>query len=151
MVDHESIIIHATQIEGQSYPDDYTVIWRGLPIGRIRKNPGLPDYVDQWSWGCNVYGQQSVRGTADKAPILRTARPSLKLLGRGQGLGSAVRTSPRRGKRTGRAEQKIKDAISLIRLGASQVGLASRPRRLVDALRLRSFVDQKLNERIVAS
>src|SRR5512141_2185772 len=62
MLDHESITIHATQIDGQSYPDDYTVIWRGLPIGRIRKNPGLPDHVDQWSWGCSVYGQQSVRG-----------------------------------------------------------------------------------------
>lgn len=61
MPGHESFTIHATEIDGQSYPDDYTVIWRGLPIGRIRKNPGLPDHVDQWSWGCNVYGQQSAR------------------------------------------------------------------------------------------
>jgi hypothetical protein len=44
----------------RSYRHDYTVIWHGLPIGRIRKNPGLPAHTDQWSWGCNVYGQPSL-------------------------------------------------------------------------------------------
>jgi hypothetical protein len=57
MLDNETITFRVTKIDGQSYPDDYTVTWRGLPIGRIRKNPGLPAQVDQWSWGCNVYGQ----------------------------------------------------------------------------------------------
>ena len=59
MLDFESITIHVTKIDGESYPDDYTVIWRGLPIGRIRKSPGLPAHADQWSWGCNVYGRPS--------------------------------------------------------------------------------------------
>ena len=78
MLDHESITIHATQIDGQSYPDDYTVIWRGLPIGRIRKNPGLPDHVDQWSWGCNVYGQPSVRGDSGQGTDLEDCKARFK-------------------------------------------------------------------------
>jgi hypothetical protein len=57
MLDNETIAFCVTKIDGQSYPDDYTIVWRGLRIGRIRKNPGLPAHVDQWSWGCNVYGQ----------------------------------------------------------------------------------------------
>jgi hypothetical protein len=78
MLDHESITIHATQIDGQSYPDDYTVIWRGLPIGRIRKNPGLPDHVDQWSWGCNLYGQQSVRENSGQGIDLDDCKAKFK-------------------------------------------------------------------------
>ncbi len=58
MPDIETIEFRATVIGGECYADDYTVIWRDLPIGRVRKNPGLPDHVNQWSWGCNVYGQR---------------------------------------------------------------------------------------------
>lgn len=54
--------ILVTKIDGQSYRDDYTVVSRGLRIGRIRKNPGLSARVDQWSWGCNVYGQPTLDG-----------------------------------------------------------------------------------------
>jgi hypothetical protein len=78
MSGHESFTIHATEIDGQSYPDDYTVIWRGLPIGRIRKNPGLPDHVDQWSWGCNVYGQQSAREDSGQGTDLEDCKAEFK-------------------------------------------------------------------------
>ena len=78
MPGHESFTIHATEIDGQSYPDDYTVIWRGLPIGRIRKNPGLPDHVDQWSWGCNVYGQQSAREDSGQGTDLEDCKAEFK-------------------------------------------------------------------------
>jgi hypothetical protein len=37
MTDPETITLRATVIGGQRYPDDYTVIWRELPIGRIMK------------------------------------------------------------------------------------------------------------------
>ncbi len=65
MLDNETITIQVTKINGTSYRHDYTVIWRGLPIGRIRKNPGLPAHIDQRSWGCNVYGlgRDSGQGT----------------------------------------------------------------------------------------
>ena len=70
MLDNETFTIHVTKIDGQNYPDDYTVIWRGLPIGRIRKGPGLPAHVDQWCWGCNVHGQPSLSGDSGQGTDL---------------------------------------------------------------------------------
>jgi len=40
-------------IDGVRQDDDYEVIWRGLPIGRILKEPTNP----HWWWACNLYGQ----------------------------------------------------------------------------------------------
>jgi hypothetical protein len=41
--------LRAAVIGGMRHPDDYTVIWRGLTIGRIMLAPGLPPHVPQWS------------------------------------------------------------------------------------------------------
>ncbi len=79
MLDNETIAIHLTKIVGKSYLDDYTVIWRGLPIGRIRKNPGLPAHVDQWSWGCNVCGQPSLSGDSGSGTDLEDCEAKFKL------------------------------------------------------------------------
>jgi hypothetical protein len=35
VTDDQTIVLRTTVISGQAYPDDYTVIWRGLSIGRI--------------------------------------------------------------------------------------------------------------------
>lgn len=78
MLDNESITINATVIGGQRYVDDYTVIWRGLSIGRIRKNPGLPAHVHQWSWGCNVYGQPSRSGDSGQGTDLEDCKRQFK-------------------------------------------------------------------------
>jgi PilZ domain len=51
--DSESVAVRPTVIDGQRQEDDYEVIWRGLPIGRIMKPPA----DTHWWWGCNVYGQ----------------------------------------------------------------------------------------------
>ncbi|MGO8911499.1 MAG: PilZ domain-containing protein [Bradyrhizobium sp.] len=51
--DSESVALRPTVIDGKRQEDDYEVIWRGLPIGRIMKPPSDP----HWWWGCNVYGQ----------------------------------------------------------------------------------------------
>jgi len=51
--DSESIALRPTVIDGQPQQDDYEVIWRGLPIGRIMKPPSDA----HWWWGCNVHGQ----------------------------------------------------------------------------------------------
>jgi hypothetical protein len=40
--DPETIALRVTVIGGQRYADDYTVIWRGLSIGRIMKASGVP-------------------------------------------------------------------------------------------------------------
>jgi hypothetical protein len=79
MLDTESITIQVTKIVGKDYPDDYTVIWCGLPIGRIRKNPGLPAHVDQWSWGCNVYGQPSLGGDSGPGTDLEDCKAKFKI------------------------------------------------------------------------
>jgi hypothetical protein len=44
-------------IGGKRWTDDFTVIWRSLPIGRIMLAPGLPTHVPQWRWTCNFYGK----------------------------------------------------------------------------------------------
>ena len=51
--DLESVTLRPTVVDGQPQEDDYEVIWRGLPIGRIMKPPIEP----HWWWACNVYGQ----------------------------------------------------------------------------------------------
>jgi hypothetical protein len=51
--DSESVALRPTVSDGQRQEDDYEVIWRGLPIGRIMKPPSEP----HWWWGCNVYGK----------------------------------------------------------------------------------------------
>jgi hypothetical protein len=51
--DLETIALRPNVVDGVRQEDDYEVIWRGLPIGRILKAAGNP----HWWWGCNVYGQ----------------------------------------------------------------------------------------------
>jgi hypothetical protein len=79
MLDNETITIQVTKINGTSYRHDYTVIWRGLPIGRIRKNPGLPAHIDQWSWGCNVYGQPSLSQDSGQGTDLEDCKAKFKI------------------------------------------------------------------------
>jgi len=51
--DLESVTLRPTEIEGQRQENDFEVIWRGFPIGRIMKSPIDP----HWWWACTVYGQ----------------------------------------------------------------------------------------------
>jgi PilZ domain len=60
--DLESVALRPTVVDGRRQEDDFEVIWRGLPIGRIMKPPGEP----HWWWGCNVYGQPL--GPNDRGP-----------------------------------------------------------------------------------
>ena len=55
MPDDETIALRDTVIGGNRRADDLTVIWRGLPIGRIMKISGV-----RWWWGCNFDGQLSL-------------------------------------------------------------------------------------------
>src|SRR5258708_6181214 len=64
--DDETIALRATVIDGNGFPDDYQVIWRGLSIGRIMKGTGSPMHAPQWWRECNINGQPSLgvgRGT----------------------------------------------------------------------------------------
>lgn len=51
--DQETIALRPNVIDGVRHDDDYEVIWRGLPVGRILRAPDSP----HWWWSCNVYGQ----------------------------------------------------------------------------------------------
>lgn len=44
-------------IAGETAPDDYTVIWDELAIGRILKQPGVPHGRPNWSWGVGFPGK----------------------------------------------------------------------------------------------
>ena len=72
MPDDETIALRITVIGGLRYPDEFTVIWRDLPMGRIMKSSG----VRWWWWGFNFDGQQSPTTTARTALTSTTARPS---------------------------------------------------------------------------
>jgi hypothetical protein len=55
----EPLSLRKTVIGGETAPDDYLVIWEGTPIGRILKQPGMPDRRPNWSWGIILpIGQQ---------------------------------------------------------------------------------------------
>jgi hypothetical protein len=62
MPGRSTIALRATVIGGQRYADDYTVIWRGLSIGRIMKGSGVPSHIPQWSWNCYVHGKPGASG-----------------------------------------------------------------------------------------
>jgi hypothetical protein len=62
MTDDETIALRATVIAGKRYEDDFTVIWRGLSIGRIMKSSGVPSHIPQWSWTCYVHGKPGAGG-----------------------------------------------------------------------------------------
>jgi hypothetical protein len=42
VTDGGTLILRVTVVGGKRWPDDYTVIWHSLPIGRIMLVPGLP-------------------------------------------------------------------------------------------------------------
>jgi hypothetical protein len=76
--DSETIALRSTIIGGNGYPDDYQVIWRGLPVGRIMKGTGSPNYVSQWWWGCTVYGQPQLGGDSGTGADLEDCKAQFK-------------------------------------------------------------------------
>jgi hypothetical protein len=62
--DLESIVLRPVVANGQVVLDDYEVIWRGVTIGRMMKQPDSA----HWWWSCNVYGQPPTVG--DRGPAI---------------------------------------------------------------------------------
>ena len=58
MSDPETIDLRVTRIGGQRNVEDFTVFWRGTPIGRIMKVSRGGG--GRWWWGCNVYDRVSL-------------------------------------------------------------------------------------------
>lgn len=47
----DQLALRPTVIAGDRLEDDWQVIWDGIPIGRILKQPGVPPGRPNWSWG----------------------------------------------------------------------------------------------------
>jgi hypothetical protein len=80
MTDDETLTLRVTAIAGKRFADDFTVIWRELPIGRVMKASGVPAHLAQWSWSCSVHGKPVPVPTAT-ATTSKTARRSSRLHG----------------------------------------------------------------------
>ncbi|MGY3535433.1 hypothetical protein [Bradyrhizobium sp. USDA 4452] len=52
----EQLFLRKTVIGGETAPDDYVVIWDGIRIGRIHRQPGLPAGRPSVAWGVNFPG-----------------------------------------------------------------------------------------------
>ena len=62
--DLETIALRPAVVDGVRRDDNFEVLWRGIPIGRILKQPDSA----HWWWGCNVYGQPATPG--DRGPAI---------------------------------------------------------------------------------
>jgi hypothetical protein len=49
--DPDRLFLRATVIGGDRLDNDYQVVWKGLPIGRILQQPGVPEGRPNWAWG----------------------------------------------------------------------------------------------------
>lgn len=47
----QPLSLRKTVIGGETAPDDWLVIWDGLSVGRILRQPGMPTNRPNWSWG----------------------------------------------------------------------------------------------------
>ena len=55
MTGPETIALRVTRVGGSPCVDDFTVIWRGMPIGRIMKLG-----AKRWWWGCKYTNHPSL-------------------------------------------------------------------------------------------
>jgi hypothetical protein len=56
------LYLRQTIIAGETAPDDYTVHWNGLSIGRILRQPGVPMGRPNWHWGVAFPGKPQPSG-----------------------------------------------------------------------------------------
>jgi hypothetical protein len=78
MTDDELLSLRPTVIAGQRYADDFAVIWRGLPIGRIFLGAGAPHDRPQWSWSCHLPGRPQASDDRGSAVDLDDAKRQSK-------------------------------------------------------------------------
>lgn len=78
MTDPESLTLRPTVIAGQRYADDFEVIWRGFPIGRIMRGAGAPHDKPQWSWSCHLHGRPQGSGDRGTGLDLDDAKAKFK-------------------------------------------------------------------------
>src|SRR5882724_2918645 len=73
--DLETIALRPAVADGVRKDDDFEVLWRGFPIGRILKQPDNP----HWWWACNVYGQPATHDDRGQAINFKDSQVRFKL------------------------------------------------------------------------
>jgi hypothetical protein len=58
----DQLYLRPTLIAGETAPDDFTVHWHGMSIGRILKQPGVPMGRPNWHWGVAFPGRPQPSG-----------------------------------------------------------------------------------------
>jgi hypothetical protein len=58
----DQLLLRPTVIGGDAAPDDYQVIWNGMPIGRILEQPGVLLGRPNWFWGVAFPGRSQPSG-----------------------------------------------------------------------------------------
>lgn len=56
-MDDEQLFLRPTVIAGDRLDKDYQIIWRGMSVGRILEQPGVPIGRPNWAWGVAFPGQ----------------------------------------------------------------------------------------------
>ena len=64
----DHLLLRPTAIGGDTAPDDYQVIWNGMLIGRILKQPGVPLGRPNWFWGVAFPGRPQPSGHRGQRP-----------------------------------------------------------------------------------
>lgn len=49
----DQLALRKMKFDGIEYDDDWLVIWRGISVGRILKQDGIPMGKPNWFWGIN--------------------------------------------------------------------------------------------------
>lgn len=49
----DQLSLRKMRFEDITYDDDYLVMWRGIAVGRILKQTGIPMGKPAWFWGIN--------------------------------------------------------------------------------------------------
>jgi hypothetical protein len=71
----DHLLLRPTAIGGDTAPDDYQVIWNGMPIGRILKQPGVPLGRPNWFWGVVFPGRPQPSGHRGLCTDLEECKP----------------------------------------------------------------------------
>jgi hypothetical protein len=72
------LFLRPTVIAGETAPDDFEVIWGGLTIGRILKQPGVPIGRPNWHWSVAFPGRPQPHGHRGHASDLEECKRRFK-------------------------------------------------------------------------
>lgn len=78
MADDDGLVLRRTRFAGEVMTDDYQVIWRDLPIGRILRQGGVPHGQPQWWFGVDVYGLPQPPGNRGTGRDLKECQAKFK-------------------------------------------------------------------------